>query len=152
MNTRERFVDNVRRAETFLILTHIIPDGDAISSSIAMYYILVGLGKKPENIEVYIPHISKDLSFIDKDNIATRNCTMKDPDLVIVVDCSNYSRVEGSELLEGIDSQHRIIVDHHEKAYNPIEAECALVDAAASSCTCIIYRDFSRYICEQNSF
>ena len=90
MGKRKNFVDAFRQANTFLILTHIRPDGDAISSSIAMYEFLVSLGKNPEDIEVFIPHISKDLSFIDKNNILATSCTMKNHDLVIVVDCSDY--------------------------------------------------------------
>lgn len=35
---RKKILDKILQAETFLILTHIRPDGDAISSSIAMYY------------------------------------------------------------------------------------------------------------------
>ena len=50
MGKRKNFVDAIRQAKTFLILTHIRPDGDAISSSIAMYEFLVSLGKNPEDI------------------------------------------------------------------------------------------------------
>lgn len=56
MDVRKKIMDNVCQAKTFLILTHVRPDGDAISSSIAMYYLLVSLGKDPKNIEVFIPY------------------------------------------------------------------------------------------------
>lgn len=150
MDKRKNFVDAIRQAKTFLILTHVRPDGDAISSSIAMYEFLVSLGKNPEDIEVFIPHISKDLSFIDKNNILTKNCTMENHDLVIVVDCSDYLRVEGSELLEGVSPQHCILFDHHEASGTPIKTDYSVVDTSAPSCTCIIYRELSMYMSEQN--
>lgn len=39
MDVRKKIMDNVCQAKTFLILTHVRSDGDAISSSIAMYYL-----------------------------------------------------------------------------------------------------------------
>ena len=151
MVVRKNFVDVIRRAKTFLILTHVRPDGDAISSSIAMYEFLVSLGKNSKNIEVFIPHISKDLSFIDKNNILTKNCKMEKHDLAIIVDCSDYSRVEGSHLLERVSPQQCILIDHHEASGNPIKTEYPVIDTSAPSCTCIIYRELSMYMSEQNS-
>ena len=147
---RKSFLNIVYSANTFLILTHIRPDGDAISSSLAIYDILISLGKKKENIEVFIPHISNDLSFIDKEKILTQKCTMKRHDLVIVVDCSDSLRVEGIELLKGFCSNQCINIDHHAKTGTPIKTMYSFVDTSTASCTCIIYREFSQYISEQN--
>ena len=151
MDMRKKILDNIHQAKTFLILTHYRPDGDAISSSLAMFYFLVGLGKNPEDIDVYIPYISNDLSFIDKNNIRKENSILDNYDLIIVVDCSDYSRIEGNDLLEGVSSQQCIVIDHHEMSGIPIEADCSLIDASASSTTCIIYRQLSKYMCKQNS-
>ena len=151
MDMRKKIVDNVHQAKTFLILTHYRPDGDAISSSLAMFHFLVGLGKNPEDIDVYIPYISNDLSFIDKNNIRKENCILDNYDLIIVVDCLDYSRIEGNDLLEGVFPQQCMIIDHHEFSGIPIEADYLLSDTSASSCTCIIYREFSKYMCKQNS-
>ena len=147
---RKKILDKIVQAETFLILTHIRPDGDAISSSIAMYYFLVSLGKKNENIEVCIPYISKDLSFVDRNNILKNKCTLKKHDLLIIVDCSDYERVEGSNLLEEFSAKQCIVIDHHEVSKNSIKTESRIIDTSASSCTCIICREFSMYICKQN--
>ena len=150
MNMRKS-LEKINKAKTFLILTHVRPDGDAVSSSIAMYHFLVSLGKDPKNIEVFIPYISKDLSFIDENNILTKKCILEKHDMVIIVDCSDKARVEGSDLLEGITPQQCIIIDHHEISGNTIETECSVIDTSASSCTCIIYRELSMYMCEPNS-
>jgi phosphoesterase RecJ-like protein len=154
MKVRKTFVDIVLQAQKFLILTHLRPDGDAISSSIAMYHFLVSLGKNPEDIEVYIPHISKDLTFVDQDNIRSESSTIVNPDLVIIVDCSDYSLVEGIDLLNDFSSTKCVGIDHHEPSGKPIKMECSIVDTNASSCTCIIFREFFEYTCKQkvNSF
>lgn len=149
---REKIMEKFYQSEKFLILTHVRPDGDAVSSAVAIYHFLVSLGKEHKNIEVFIPNISNDLSFIDNKNVITRNCKMNDYDLVIVVDCSDYSRVEGSSLLEGFSAKQRIIIDHHEISEDLlIEAENSIIDISASSCTCIIYREFYMYMCKQKN-
>ena len=141
-------IDTIRNAETFLILTHVGPDGDAVSSSMAMHYLLRTLGKEADNIEIYMPYVSKDLTFIDKDNALNdkREISKNDYDLVIIVDCSNYSRVEGIELLDKINYKKSILIDHHESADNSIKVDYSLINTSASSCTCVIYNEFAEYL------
>ena len=141
-------IDTIRNAETFLILTHVGPDGDAVSSSMAMHYLLRTLGKEADNIEIYMPYVSKDLTFIDKDNALNdkREISNNDYDLVIIVDCSNYSRVEGIELLDKINYKKSILIDHHESADNSIKVDYSLINTSASSCTCVIYNEFAEYL------
>ena len=82
-------------SENFLILTHIRPDGDAISSSISMYYFLLSQGKDPSKIDVVIPSISNDLQFLDSNKIIKQTCSQENYDALIVVDCSNSVRTKG---------------------------------------------------------
>ena len=147
-----RIIDTIRNAETFLILSHIGPDGDAVASSMAMHHLLRTLGKKADNIEIYMPYVSKDLTFIDKDNALNdkREISNKDYNLVIIVDCSNYSRVEGIELLDKINYKKSILIDHHESADNLIKVDYSLIDTSASSCTCVIYNEFAEYLNGEN--
>lgn len=147
-----RIIDTIRNAETFLILTHVGPDGDAVSSSMAMYYLLRTLGKEADNVEIYMPYVSKDLTFIDKDNALNdkREISNNDYDLVIIVDCSNYSRVEGIELLDKINYKKSIIIDHHELADNLIKVDYSLIDTSASSCTCVIFNELAEYLSGEN--
>ena len=51
-------------AATYAILTHKRPDGDAISSSLSMFWYLIDIGKKTDSIDVIIPEFIKDFSFI----------------------------------------------------------------------------------------
>ena len=64
-SSQNTFVQTILEAEKFLILTHVRPDGDAISSSISMYYFLLSKGKDAGKIDVVI---AKDLSRIGRNN------------------------------------------------------------------------------------
>lgn len=147
---RNSFLESLESANTFLVLTHIRPDGDAIASSLAIYEVLINLGKKSKNIEVFIPNISKDLSFIDQGKILIPEVTRQKYDIVIVVDCSDFMRIEGNQFLNY--GSKCINIDHHERTGTPIETTYSFVDTSASSCTCIIYREFTRYIIKDNRY
>ena len=57
----------IEKANTIAILTHESPDGDAISSSLAMSLALKKIGKNPD---VIIPEYSKTYAFLpDTENI-----------------------------------------------------------------------------------
>ena len=53
----------LEEANTFAILSHQRPDGDAISSSFAMFWYLLYMGKEKQNIDVIIPEFLSDFSF-----------------------------------------------------------------------------------------
>jgi nanoRNase/pAp phosphatase (c-di-AMP/oligoRNAs hydrolase) len=48
-----KVLDTIKEYNKIIIFRHFRPDGDAISSSIAMYEFLVSLGKNPEDIDVF---------------------------------------------------------------------------------------------------
>ena len=59
--TIDKIKDEIYNAENIIILTHEMPDGDAIGSSLAMYNGLKSLGK---NVDVVIENASKVFSFL----------------------------------------------------------------------------------------
>ena len=46
MTTLDNIVEEIKKAESIVVLTHETPDGDAIGSSLAMYNALKQIGKK----------------------------------------------------------------------------------------------------------
>ena len=123
--------------DKYLILTHKGPDGDAISSSLAMYTYLIDMGVAPKNIEVYIPKMSESLKFIDKKRVTTDQISETYKDVVIVVDVSSSDRIEGIDLIEGNFSRC-VIIDHHEKNTNFLKTRESIINPEAASCTSII--------------
>lgn len=59
--TLDEILEEIKRAEKIVILTHESPDGDAVGSSLAMKFIIEELGKKAE---VIIPEYSRMFQFL----------------------------------------------------------------------------------------
>ena len=142
-------IQTILNSESFLILTHIRPDGDAISSSISMYYFLLSQGKDEQKIDVVIPSISNDLQFLDSNKIIKQTCSQENYDVLIVVDCSNSVRTKGFASYSNL-AKKIIVIDHHESLAHLISSDYSIVDATASSCTCIIFREFLNFISNNN--
>lgn len=109
-------IDTIEKENSFLILTHSTPDGDALGSSLALKIFLEKLNKKVEfyaekPIPVqyrFLPGINsiKDLKTLSIENL----------DVLILVDCNKINRVSYErEILEKIElfSGKRIVIDHH---------------------------------------
>lgn len=126
----------INDAETFAVLTHKRTDGDAISSSLAMYWYLIDIGKEPGNIDVLVPNFNEDFNFISGINHLKKEPTKDRYDLVIVVDCADEQRIEGAHVLKF--AEKIICFDHHNTT--SVEADYSIIDEKASSCTCILYR------------
>ena len=67
MTTLDNIVEEIKKAESIVILTHETPDGDAIGSSLAMYNALKQIGKKVEIINIG-EHVAKEAKAILKNN------------------------------------------------------------------------------------
>lgn len=135
----ENLSNVLTNAKTYGIITHKRPDGDAISSSLAMFWYLVSTGKSENDIDVIIPEFLDDFSFIPGTQYIKKAPTKDKYDIVIVVDCACM------HLLEGIDILNRanqvVCFDHHEET--TINFDFAIIDSYAPSCTCIIYETFN---------
>ena len=142
-------IQTILNSESFLILTHIRPDGDAISSSISMYYFLLSQGKDEQKIDVVIPSISNDLQFLDSNKIIKQTCSQENYDVLIVVDCSNSVRTKGFDSYSNL-AKKIVVIDHHESLFHLITSDHSIIDVNASSCTCIIFREFLKYISNNN--
>ena len=59
--TLDNIKEEIYEAKSIVILTHDVPDGDAMGSSLAMYIGLKQLGK---DVDVVIPKYSKTYSFL----------------------------------------------------------------------------------------
>ena len=66
----------ISSSDTFIILTHKRPDIDTISSLIAIFWYLLSIGKKKEDIDIVIEEYNKEFykqGFIDGVNLIL-NC------------------------------------------------------------------------------
>lgn len=135
----KKLSETILTAKTFAIITHKRPDGDAISSALAMFWYLLDVGKMSSEIDVIIPEFNNDFSFIPGIEYLKKSPTKETYDVLIIVDCANLSLLEGSNILN--HAKQIISFDHHEQS--SIDSSFGIIDTTAPSCTCIIHEIFT---------
>ncbi|MDO4283102.1 MAG: bifunctional oligoribonuclease/PAP phosphatase NrnA [Clostridia bacterium] len=127
-------LNEMKKANAIVILTHQFPDGDAISSSIALKMLL------GDKADIVIPSFPESFTFLPGSDVI-KKASDKKYDLAIALDCANLIRLMGHE--EYFKKAKRTIaIDHH--VTNENFAKYNFVDASSPSCTQIlaeIFRD-----------
>lgn len=129
-------IDNIKQeinnANSIIILTHEMPDGDAIGSSLAMYNGLKKLGK---DVEVIMQNNSATFDFLPGAKDIKSEGTKSNYDLAIALDCGDIKRLNGySQYFE--NANVTIEIDHH--AINTMFADYNFVNPAAPACAQIL--------------
>jgi len=133
----QKIADVVRDGRKFLITSHVRPDGDSIGAALALYHILVGMGKS-----AVVCHQDKtpyNYSFLPGSEQIVHDLpsSVEDFDAAFVLDCSELDRVgDLAERLGGIRTL--INIDHH--ISNRRFCELAYIDERASSTSELIFR------------
>ncbi|AJC74555.1 phosphoesterase [Pseudothermotoga hypogea DSM 11164 = NBRC 106472] len=121
--------------DNILVLGHVMPDGDDISSVASLAEGLRRLGKKVRAaIDDQIPWYYK--LFFAVDSIESFE-QLQDfhPDLIVVVDCSSPDRVGRFQHL--LKNSKTIVIDHHET--NSMFGDLNFVDVTSASTAQIVY-------------
>lgn len=107
----QQISDLLRRHQSFLVLTHYRPDGDAIGSQLALAILLRDLGKQ---VQVWNDDpVPAKFRFLPHSDLVQRPpTTPQNFDVVIAVDTSTWQRVGTAAQRIG-DRQHFINIDHH---------------------------------------
>jgi len=123
----------LKQKNSFLIVTHKNPDGDAIGSSLALYNVLRELGKT-----VYLEIPTKPAyiyDFLEDYSVIEITSNSKDVEVVIALDSAEMHRC-GLER-EYIKDKLLINIDHHKT--NPAYGDINLIEPDAAAVGCIIY-------------
>ena len=130
--TLDNIKEEIYDAKNIVILTHEIPDGDAIGSSLAMYLGLKQLGK---DVDVVIPKYSKTFSFLPSADEIKSEGRMENYGLAIALDCGDIKRLNGFvSYFENANC--KIAIDHHEA--NTMFADYNFVNPTAPACAQIL--------------
>jgi phosphoesterase RecJ-like protein len=125
----------IKAAQNILLVCHVRPDGDAVSSMCAIAELVKNAGKKftafcadkPDKIFNYLDNfslISSDLENLDFASF----------DLIIVLDCGSVERTGVEELLLNRRSNQFIIeIDHHPKIKDYADLEIRSTAASATA-------------------
>ena len=142
--TLDAILEEIKKAEKIVILTHESPDGDAVSSSLAVKHALDQLGK---DADIIIPEYAKDFKFLPGTDKIKKESEIKQYDLAISVDCSDLKRLVGSK--EYFETAKRTIeIDHH--SVNAMFADLNYVDPVAPACCQVLIGMFEYFGIEIN--
>ncbi len=129
----------IKNKNSFLIVSHVNPDGDAIGSSLALYSVLKEMGKEVyvENPTLPIPYI---YSFLEAYNNIELVSNSKDVETVFVVDVAEFGRCGLSK--NYIKDKIVINIDHHKT--NTLFGNINIVIPEASAVGCILWDIFTQ--------
>lgn len=128
----------INESKTIALVSHIMPDGDAIGSLGAMYHYLKEIGKE---VYMVIPNLSKRYFFLPDINEHVETVPLDKYDLLISLDLSDLKRMNISK--EDIEKADKIaIIDHHKG--NNINTVVKVVDEFAPA-NCQIVYDFIKH-------
>lgn len=140
----QKIYREIQKANSILVTTHIRADGDAMGVTWAMAYFLKQQQKNfkvllHENIRINFDF----LPFLEELTSASENLIISDYDLVIVLDCADFSRSNLNYYLNQTIRRPLIInIDHHPN--NPEFGDINLVIKQASSTSEIIFDWFKQ--------
>jgi phosphoesterase RecJ-like protein len=111
-SSRELVLDEIRRAERFLVVTHENPDGDALGSLIAMQEILTALGEDSvmfiDAAEFPLPH---EYRFLPLPGLVTTPPDDLGQRTSLYLDCGNLDRAAGRAQAQ--PGSRIVNIDHH---------------------------------------
>ncbi|KUO71195.1 MAG: hypothetical protein APF77_05940 [Clostridia bacterium BRH_c25] len=128
-----KIISKIKESNKIAIMSHIMPDGDNVGSSLALYNALRKSGKDVRLIlDDDIPKVYRFLKSSDK---AERPGQFESFDVVIALDCGDAERLGKSRLY--LDNNFVINIDHH--ISNDEFGNLNMVDTNASATGEIIY-------------
>ena len=137
--TLDDILEQIKKAQTIVVLTHESPDGDAVSSSLSVMHAIAQLGKEAD---VIIPEFSRDFTFLPGSEKILKQGKCENYDLAISVDCTDLKRLVGAkEYFE--TAKTTIEIDHH--SVNAMFADFNYVDPVAPSCCQVLIAMFEYY-------
>ncbi len=138
----DQFIDVIRNSESFVLTTHINPDGDALGSQIGLAEWLLSIGKKVSVIN-YSPlpeqyyFLEHERPIIEQYDSEKHDALILKSDAFLMLDTNDPER---TKTMAGLFPKHTntVLIDHH---LEPKDfAKVRLIDTEASSTGELIYR------------
>ncbi len=125
------------RHESFVILSHVRPDGDAIGSQLALAFALEAAGKKVRVINE--DGLPDNLRFLPgSDRVETPPAEPLDVEVAIALDTAAKPRLGDNALHAASKAKLWLNIDHHKS--NPAYGDVNLIDASSPATGQILYK------------
>ncbi|MGN1298625.1 MAG: bifunctional oligoribonuclease/PAP phosphatase NrnA [Candidatus Scatovivens sp.] len=131
--TVDDILEEINKADSFLVLSHENPDGDAIGSSLSMMLALKNMGK---DVDLVIKEYPENFSFLPGTELIKNFPEKKEYDVAIAVDCADIKRINSIYLEYFENSKVKIQFDHHTK--NTMFADYNFVNPVSPACCQIL--------------
>ena len=145
MSTLDEINNEIKKADSIVLLVHENPDGDAIGSGLAMYLVLKKLNK---NVDLIIPKFARVFNELPKIEEVKIEGSLEKYDLAISLDCATKRLLNGwVNYFEEADE--RIVIDHHSS--NEMYGDINFVEPTSPACCQTLYQLFKYYGIEIDS-
>ena len=131
--TLDNILEEIKKADTILILSHENPDGDAIGSGLAMMWALKNMEK---NVDLVIKEYPENFKFLPGTEFIKNKPDDKEYDLAIAVDCADIKRINSIYVEDFENAKVKIQFDHHTK--NSMFADYNFVNPVSPACCQIL--------------
>ena len=124
----KRIIEKIINSKTILIISHENPDGDAVGSTLGLYF---GLKKLNKEVVPILPNrVPQIYSFLEGAEVFKTDFDPEGIELAIILDCSDIGRVESLKK-KLIKIPIKINIDHHPSNFS--FGELNFIDPKASS-------------------
>ena len=137
--TLDNIYEEIKKANSIVILTHENPDGDAIGSSLAVY---MGLKERNKDVDLIIPEFPRLFNFLPCADEIKKEGRKESYDLAISLDCASIKRLNGwANYFENAKS--KIVIDHH--GSNTMYGDYNFVNPDSPACSQVLISMFETY-------
>ena len=135
--TLDEILVEIKNAQTFVIMAHEAPDGDAIGSSLAMALVLKDMGK---DVTVLMKDFPENFSYLEGRDCIKEESDVDVYDMAIVLDCPNIRRLNAEYIPYFENAKVKVEIDHHNK--NDMFADYNVVNHVAPATAQILVSSF----------
>ena len=136
--TLDEILEEIKKANKIVILTHETPDGDAVGSCLGLKLALEKIGKYSD---IIMTNYARTFEFLPRVSEIETESDIKNYDLAISLDCANFKRLDNREYFE--NAKKTIVIDHH--GSNNMYGDLNYVNPVAPACSEIILAILSYY-------
>lgn len=142
--TLDTILEMIKKSDKIVVLTHEMPDGDAIGSSLAMMFALRSIGKNPD---IIIPSYSDCFKFLPGTGEIKEVSNVEKYDLAIALDCADGKILCGYEKYFE-KAKNKIVIDHH--GSNKMYGDLNFVNPSSPACAEVLITMFDYFGIEIN--
>jgi len=107
----QEVVEELRRRNSFVMVSHVKPDGDTLGSGLALGLALKSMGKRVAYFQQ--DSVPRNLRFLPEADLVSRDLPADLPEDTLYVFCDMSDRKRAGDLLDGVERENVLDIDHH---------------------------------------